>query len=313
MTIHNLAYQGVFPREQYGRLGIDGHLFHTQGLEFYDKVNMLKGGIIFADVITTVSPRYSKEIQTQEFGCGLDGVLRNRAKDIEGILNGLDYEYWNPKDDPFLEFPYAPGDAVTKALNKKSLLESLGLATDMDRPVFGFVARLCHQKGIEIIGDVIDDIVRMGGQCIFTGIGEKRYHRLIEEAIKRHPKHIGAYLKFDETIAHRVYAGSDFFLMPSVFEPCGLGQMIALRYGSIPIVYHTGGLADTINLYDSIHHTGNGFLFTEYTPKAFARALAEAIKVYKDKRQMGILIDQAFRYRFSWDKSAKEYIKVYQA
>ena len=312
LTIHNLAYQGVFPKDQYNKLGVDGHLFHTQGFEFYDKINILKGGIIFTDAITTVSPQYSKEIQTWQFGCALDGVLRNRSNDIYGILNGLDYEAWNPKDDPFLEHAFTATDLTGKYQNKTTLQRMLNLPQEPKTPVFGFVARLCHQKGIDLIMEVIEEIVGMGGQAAFTGLGERKYHRMLEDSAKRYPKQIGLHLEFDESIAHKVYAGSDFFLMPSVFEPCGLGQMIALRYGSIPIVHRTGGLADTIKLFNPIHQTGNGFLFSDYTKEAFIKAIAEAFKVYAHAKQMEVLVNQAFRYNFSWDKSAKEYIKVYQ-
>ncbi len=312
LTIHNLAYQGVFPKNQYSTLGVDGDLFHTQGLEFYNQINILKGGIIFADAITTVSPRYAQEIQTVELGCALEGVLKNRKEDIYGILNGLDYEAWNPQDDPSLIVPFSIHDLDNKARNKAILQDDFKIIVDPDRPLFGFVARLCHQKGVDLISEVISDIVRMGGQLILTGTGEKKYHRMLEECAKDHPKHVGIHLKFEERIAHQIYAGSDFFLMPSVFEPCGLGQMIALHYGSVPIAYKTGGLADTISLYDSIHRTGNGFLFTNYTKSAFVKAIAEAFKVYKDKTQMRFLLSQAMRYRFSWEKSAKEYIRVYQ-
>ncbi len=312
LTIHNLAYQGVFPREQHGRLGVDGHVFHTQGLEFYNQVNMMKGGIIFADAITTVSRQYAREMQTMDFGCGLDGVLRNRSKDIYGILNGLDYEAWNPQDDPLLDYPYSPAHVDQKIQNKIVVQATLDLPLKEHVPVFGFVGRLCHQKGVDLIIQAIDDIVRLGAQVVFTGVGEKKFHRMIEEAASYYPRHVGKYLKFDERIAHKIYAASDFFLMPSVFEPCGLGQMIALRYGAIPIVHKTGGLADTIDLYDPIQQTGNGFLFTEYNKTAFVKAIAEAMKVYKDKKQMQSLVDHAFQYRFSWDKSAKDYQKVYQ-
>lgn len=313
LTIHNLAYQGVFPKNQYGKLGIDGHVFHTQGLEFYDQVNMLKGGIIFADAITTVSPQYSKEIQTHALGCALDGVLRNRAQDIYGILNGLDYDAWNPVDDPFLDFPYGPAVVnENKQQNKLVVQAALDLPLKEKVPVFGFVGRLCVQKGLDIIMEAVDGIVAKEGQVIFTGVGDKKYHRMIEEAAERHPRHVGKFLVFDERIAHKIYAASDFFLMPSVYEPCGLGQMIALRYGAIPIVHKTGGLADTIHLYDPIHKTGNGFVFTEYTKEAFIEAVDEALKVYKQKAYMEDLLDQALRYRFSWEKSAKEYVRVYQ-
>jgi starch synthase len=313
LTIHNLAYQGVFPKSQYGKLGVDGHLFHTQGLEFYDQVNILKGGIIFADVITTVSPQYAKEIQTYELGCALDGVLRNRAMDIYGILNGLDYDVWNPKDDHFLDFPYGPADVnEQKQQNKLVVQAALDLPLKEKIPVFGFVGRLCIQKGLDIIKEAIDGIVAKEGQIIFTGVGDRKYHRMIEDAAQRHPRHVGKFLSFDERMAHKIYAASDFFLMPSVYEPCGLGQMIALRYGTVPIVYKTGGLADTIHLYDPIHKTGNGFVFTKYTTDAFIEAVDEALKVYKQKAQMQDLLDQAMRYRFSWEKSAREYVRVYQ-
>jgi starch synthase len=313
LTIHNLAYQGVFPKHQYQKLGIKANLFHDQGLEFYDQVNILKGGIIFADVITTVSSQYAKEIQTKELGHALDGVLRNRSRDIYGILNGLDYGAWNPKDDPFLDFPFEPFDvSEQKQHNKLVLQAALGLPLIEKAPLFGFVGRLCDQKGLDIIMEAIDGIVAKDGQIVFAGVGDKKYHRMIEEAASRHPSHVGKFLKFDERFAHKIYAASDFFLMPSVFEPCGLGQMIALRYGAIPIVHKTGGLADTIRLYDPIHKTGNGFVFTQYTKESFIKAVEEALKVYKHKDEMEDLVAQALHYRFSWEKSAKEYGRIYQ-
>jgi starch synthase len=313
LTIHNLAYQGVFPKNQYGKLGINGKVFHTQGLEFYDQVNILKGGIIFADAITTVSPQYAKEIQTPQFGCSLDGVLRNRSQDIFGIINGLDYEAWNPKDDPFLDVPFDHTDVnVQKQQNKLVVQAALGLPLLEKVPFFGFVGRLCNQKGLDIIIQAIDEMVARDAQIVFTGVGDKKYHRMIEDAAHRHPRHVGKYLKFDERMAHKIYASSDFFLMPSVYEPCGLGQMIALRYGAIPIVHKTGGLADTIHLYDPIHKTGNGFVFTDYNKAAFIAAIEEALKVYEQRPQMEYLLGQALRHRFTWEKSAKEYERIFQ-
>ncbi|MEI7999351.1 MAG: glycosyltransferase, partial [Candidatus Omnitrophota bacterium] len=208
--------------------------------------------------------------------------------------------------------PFSSHDLNNKAHNKALLQDALGISVDPERPIFGFVARLCHQKGIDFIMQAANDIVRMGGQVVLTGTGERKYHRMLEDCAKEHPKRIGVYLKFEERVAHQIYAGSDFFLMPSVYEPCGLGQMIALRYGSIPIVYKTGGLADTISLYDPIHYTGNGFIFTEYTKNSFVKAISEAIRVYQDPKQMSFLVPHAMRYRFSWEKSAKEYVRVYQ-
>lgn len=312
LTIHNLAYQGVFPKSQYSKLNVEGHLFHTQGLEFYDQINVLKGGLIFSDAITTVSPQYAKEIQTDAFGCGLEGVLRNRVNDVHGILNGLDYDAWNPSDDPFLETPFSAANIEDKAQNKAALQALMGVVVSKNTPLFGFVARLCHQKGLDLIIDAMNEVLSLGAQVVITGHGDKRYHRMLEECASYYPDRVGLHLKFDEPVAHKVYAGSDFFLMPSVFEPCGLGQMIALRYGSIPIVYRTGGLADTIRLYDVIHQTGNGFVFTEYSKPSFVRAVAEAVKTYKHKLHMDFLLAQAMRIRFSWDKSAKDYVRIYQ-
>ena len=312
LTIHNLAYQGVFPKSQYSKLGVEGHLFHTQGLEFYDQINVLKGGIIFADAVTTVSPQYAKEMQTEDFGCGLDGVLRNRGNNVSGIINGLDYDAWNPGDDPLMDFTFSAADLIGKEKNKAALQALMNLPQNDRVPVFGFVARLCHQKGVDLIVESIDDILKHGAQIVITGHGERKYHRMLEEYARYYPDRIGLHLKFDESMAHKVYGGSDFFLMPSVFEPCGLGQMIALRYGSIPIVYRTGGLVDTIRLYDMIHQTGNGFVFTEYTRNSFVRAVQEASSTYKNKEHMDYLLAQAMRIRFSWDRSAKYYIKVYQ-
>ena len=213
----------------------------------------------------------------------------------------------------FWIFLLSPSDVnEQKQQNKLVVQAALDLPLKEKIPVFGFVGRLCVQKGLDIIMEAIDGIVAKEGQVIFTGVGDKKYHRMIEDAAQRHPRHVGKFLKFDERIAHKIYAASDFFLMPSVYEPCGLGQMIALRYGAIPIVYKTGGLADTIHLYDPIHKTGNGFVFTEYTKEAFMEAVEEALKVYKQKAQMEDLLQQALRYRFSWEKSAKEYVRVYQ-
>ncbi len=313
LTIHNLAYQGIFPKEQYSKLEMEGNLFHAQGLEFYDQINILKGGIIFSDAITTVSPQYAREIQGQELGCGLDGVLRNRAHGVTGILNGLDYEVWNPRDDPFLDFPYSYQNPQKKFLNKTAIRVLLDLPSPKARvPLFGFVGRLCHQKGVDLIAGAVDDIVRLGGQIALTGVGDRKYHRMLEECAGRHSKNMRIFLKFDENVAHKIYAGCDFFLMPSAFEPCGLGQMIALRYGCVPIVHRTGGLADTIKRYDPVRQNGNGFVFTEYDKPSFVKAVGEAVKVYRDQKQMDFLVDRAFRQRFSWDKSARKYQRVYR-
>ena len=296
MTIHNMAYQGVFPANQFPKLGLEKKYFNMHSFEFFHQVNLLKGGIVYADRVTTVSPSYAQEIQTQKLGCGLEGVLRQRKDKVIGILNGLDVDTWNPQADWYLQKKYSVNTLEDKKISKKKLQERFSLLISDEIPLFGFVGRLCYQKGVDLIVQVMHDIIRLGGQVLLTGVGERKYHRMLEECARNYPKQVGVYLKFEERLAHQIYAGSDFFLMPSVYEPCGLGQMIALRYGSIPIVYKTGGLADTISLYDRIHHTGNGFLFTQYTKDAFVKAVTEVVKVYEDPKQMRFLVPHAMRY-----------------
>ncbi|MBL8012585.1 MAG: glycogen synthase GlgA [Candidatus Omnitrophica bacterium] len=311
-TIHNLAYQGVFPKEQYVHLGLDPELFHIDGFEFYDQINVMKAGLIFADRVTTVSPQYAMEIQHREFGCGLDGVLRNRPEGVAGILNGLDYDLWNPQTDPLVEFPYSAKDWSNKAKNKASLQKAVGLPQRPDVPLFGFVGRLCHQKGLDILIESLDELMEHNIQLVFVGSGGERYHRLLEACAQKYPEKIGLFLKFGEEMARRTYAGSDFFMMPSVYEPCGLGQMISLCYGTIPIVHRTGGLADTITAYDPFRSTGNGFVFFQYTKEGFVFCFEQAVRAYNDKAQFKALIERAFACRFTWDKSALEYEKIYK-
>jgi|CXWL01.1.fsa_nt_gi starch synthase len=311
-TIHNLAYQGIFPKEQYSLLGLDPELFHIDGFEFYDQIDVMKGGLIFSDRVTTVSPQYAVEIQHKEFGCGLDGVLRSRPEGVAGILNGLDYDLWNPQDDPMVEFPYSSVDWSNKAKNKASLQKAVGLPEKSDVPLFGFVGRLCHQKGLDLLIQSMDELMRSDVQLVFVGSGGERYHKLLEACAAKYPEKIGLYLKFGEEMARRTYAGSDFFLMPSVYEPCGLGQMISLAYGTIPIVHRTGGLADTIFAYDPVRSVGNGFVFFKYSQEGFALCFGQAIRAYRDQAQFQALIRRAFACRFTWDNSALEYEKIYK-
>ncbi len=312
MTIHNLAYQGIFPKEKFLKLRLDASLFDLQGFEFYGQVNLLKGGIIFSDVVTTVSPTYAQEIKTRELGCGLEGILSQKKNRVWGILNGLDQNFWDPQHDPFLVAPYSGKSFQDKSINKKHLQKEFGLPQG-DQPLLGFVARLSHQKGLDLIFKVIDQIVKMDIQMVFLGVGEQRYHQALEEIARLFPQKIAIRLNFDEPLAHRIYAGADIFLMPSRYEPCGLSQMISLRYGTIPLAYKTGGLADTVFPFDSPDGRGNGFVFEEYTSQAFMTALQRAVGVFHNQEVFDRLVQKAFTHDFSWEKSAREYQKVYES
>ncbi len=310
-TIHNMAYQGIFPAKEFSKLGLDRGLFTTDAFEFFHQVNLLKGGIIFSDQVTTVSPTYAQEIQTEKYGCGLEGVLRQRKDRVIGILNGLDHDFWDPKTDPFIEKKYSAQSPEVKIINKRRLQKAFHLPQKDHVPIFGFVGRLSYQKGLDLLAKTIDEIAQGDVQLALMGVGEERYQKALKEWHKKYPEKIGVHLKFDEETAHHLYAGSDIFLMPSVYEPCGISQMISLRYGAVPLVYKTGGLADTIQARDD-HGAGNGFVFDHYDEKAFLKAVHQAMETYKNKKVFDELVKKAFTFDFSWDKSAKEYLKVYQ-
>ncbi|MCM8757451.1 MAG: glycogen synthase GlgA [Candidatus Omnitrophica bacterium] len=304
LTIHNIGYQGLFPKEEFSKLGLNWSLFNIEGLEFYDQINLLKGGIIFSDAINTVSPTYSKEIQTKEFGFGLEGVLRKKSDRLYGILNGIDYNVWNPQTDKLIFKNYSESNFSAKYENKINLQKICNLAP-RDVAIFGLVSRLAEQKGWDILAEAIDELCNLDLELVILGTGDIRYHNLLEEISKRYPKVCSVNLRFDEILAHRIYAGSDIFLMPSKYEPCGLGQMISLRYGTVPLVFKTGGLADTVT-------EENGFVFDSYTKEALIAKVKEAIATYKDKSKWVKLIKRAFSYNFSWQDSAKKYLELYQ-
>lgn len=313
LTIHNLAFQGVFPSRKYAKLHLRKDLFSTDGFEFFHQINLLKAGLIFSDEITTVSPTYAREIQTKEFGCGLEGVLRARQERVVGILNGLDYETWNPKKDPFLSVRYDQKTwARGKAANKEAVQRRFDLPVSARVPLFGFVGRLSQQKGIDLILAAIDELVLLDIQVIIQGVGEEKYHALLSELAYRYPDKVKVSLVFNEAVAHQIYAGSDFFLMPSQFEPCGLSQMISLCYGTIPIVSATGGLVDTIQDARKETTKGNGFVLPAKTKKGLLEAVNRALAVYADSTRFQALVQRAFGARFSWDRSAEDYCKVYQ-
>ncbi|MEW6101013.1 MAG: glycogen synthase GlgA [Candidatus Omnitrophota bacterium] len=304
LTIHNIGYQGLFEKEEFPKTGLDWSLFTMEGLEFYGKVNVLKGGMLFANIINTVSPTYSKEIQTKEFGFGLDGVLNKRKKCLFGILNGLDYNIWNPENDKYIARQFSSADLEGKYKDKEDLQKQCGLPLRKDLPLIGIVSRLAEQKGFDILAQGIDEICKMKLQLVILGTGDIKYHELLTQMVKKYPAVISLNLKFDDVLAHKIYAGSDIFLMPSRYEPCGLGQLISLRYATIPLVFKTGGLADTVT-------EENGFVFDKYSKDELVKLIKKSLKAFDDKKKWAALAKRAMKYNFSWESQAKEYLKLY--
>lgn len=311
-TIHNMAYQGVFPKDQYPKIGLGWEYFNIEGFEFYGMVNLMKAALIFADFITTVSPTYSNEIQSPEFGCKLEGVLSKRKDSLAGILNGIDYDEWNPKTDKELFKKYSSGQAASKVFNKTGLQKECGLLVNPDVPLLGLVGRLAHQKGLDILAEKIDQLCSMNLQFVLLGTGDEVYHKIMQDIAKKYPKNTSINIRFDNILAKKIYAGSDMFLMPSRYEPCGLGQLISLRYGTIPVVRKTGGLADTISEFNPSTHQGNGFIFEQYSSEELFNTIKRALDVYGDKKLWLSLVKKAMENDFSWGNSAKEYIKLYK-
>lgn len=314
-TIHNLGYQGLFPSSEMSLTGLGSEFFRPDGIEFYGKVNFLKAGIISADIINTVSNMYSKEIITQEFGFGLDGVLRKRIRDLYGVLNGIDTEEWDPGKDEFNPHHYSSHDLSGKVLCKKELMNLLfGLKNQSleDSPLIGMVGRLSAQKGLDIVIQSVSELVSYGVRLAILGKGEKIFHKTFSKLARKYHSTVSVTIGFEETLAHQIYAGSDFFLMPSRYEPCGLGQLIAMRYGSIPIARKTGGLVDTIHDYEPLTSKGTGFLFADYTPSAMQEAVKLALCVYTDIKKMHTMITNCMKMDFSWMSSAKKYNELYR-
>jgi starch synthase len=306
LTIHNLAYQGLFAKESLRRIGAPADSFHIDGLEFYDKLSFLKGGLIYASHLTTVSETYAKEITTHELGCGLEGLLRQRsdAAQLTGILNGID-ESWDPRVCAQLAQQFAPGDWEGKQANSDYVRHQFGLAVSRG-PIFGLVARLVHQKGIDLVLAAADEIIDAGGQIIVTGSGEPEIEKALVEARRRRPNAIGVNIGFNDGQARRIFAGSDFTLMPSRFEPCGLSQMYAQKFGSLPIGHQTGGLAETITDGET------GFLFSEPSTESFLGGVRRAFSTFMAKDRLDSMRRNAMARSFSWDISAACYGALYR-
>jgi starch synthase len=314
-TIHNLAYQGLFEADTLRRLGLGFRLFTADKLEFFGKVNLMKGGIVFSDELSTVSPRYAQEIQTPEFGCGLEGLLLERRKHLHGIMNGIDEAEWNPQTDTNLPVHYSVRSLGGKTRCKKALQTELDLQPQPDTPLLAMISRLDPHKGFDLVAAALDQIMAEDMQFVLLGTGQPNYHEFFEKAATRYPGRMSVNLRFDNPLAHRLQAGADLFLMPSRFEPCGLNQLYAMHYGTIPVVRRTGGLADSVidateeNLANG---TATGFVFDEYSPEAMMAALRRALATYRKKPLWRQLQKTGMQRDFSWRHAAQQYVELYR-
>lgn len=311
-SIHNLFFKGMFdPKVLPELFGYDYESFNNGSLEHYGAVSFLKGGINYADKVTTVSKSYAEEIKTPEYGEQLEGLLRYRSSVLEGIVNGIDYKEYNPEEDKYIYSTYSVNDLENKKINKEELQKELGLTVNKDVPMIGLVSRLTHQKGCDLIINILEELLKEDIQVVVLGTGDYMYEESFKSFQGRYPNKISANIKFSNELAHKIYAASDMFLMPSLFEPCGLGQLIALRYGSIPIVRETGGLKDTVTPYNEYDETGNGFGFKNYRFEELLNIIKYALKIYENKDKWNNIVRQAMSADNSWEKSAKEYIEIY--
>ncbi|MBI4588590.1 MAG: glycogen synthase GlgA [Candidatus Rokubacteria bacterium] len=310
-TIHNLAYQGVFWHYDMPMTGFGWDLFTPAGIEFYGKINFLKGGLVFSDLLTTVSRTYAREIQTAEFGCGLEGVLQERSRALHGVINGIDYEAWNPASDAAIPKGYTAEDLQGKSACKLALQEELGLVPE-PVPLLGMVTRLAEQKGLSLVLEALPALLAEGVQLALLGSGEPTIERAFSEATSEHRGRVAVRLGYDAALARRIYAGADCFLMPSRYEPCGLGQLISLRYGTVPLVRWTGGLVDTVKEFDSAKQAGTGFGFAPFSSEALLECVRRALGVYRQPALWTRLRRNAMAEDFSWEASAREYVSLYR-
>ena len=318
-TIHNMGYQGLFPPDTLPLLTLPWDLLTISKMEFFGQVNFLKGALVLSDFVTTVSKKYSQEIQTTEYGFGLEGVLRNRAATVTGILNGVDYDEWSPETDKFIVAKYSPQDLSGKLQCKKDLLNVFGI-TNADAnsnsksnvPVIGIVSRFAAQKGFDLIAQIMDRLAREEMIMVVLGSGDKLFEEMFQRLNKQFPNKIAVKVAYDNAIAHKIEAGADMFLMPSRYEPCGLNQIYSLKYGTVPIVRATGGLDDTVEPWDARNGKGTGFKFSDYTGEALLATIKQALLAYRDPSSWQTLMRNGMSRDFSWGASAREYGKVYE-
>jgi starch synthase len=312
-TIHNLAYQGNFPRDTVDVLGLPWHLASREALEFHGGINYMKGGLLFSELLSTVSPQYAREIQGQEMGYGLDATVRSRAADLIGILNGVDYDEWDPRGDPHLARTYGPDDLAGKAECKADLLRTVGLPGEPDLPVVGIISRLVHQKGFDIVVQAWYDLLQRPLRLVVLGTGEPDVEAGFADLARLAPDRFAVRFVYDPVLAHKIEAGADVFLMPSRFEPCGLTQMYSLRYGTVPVVRATGGLVDTVEPYDATRGTGTGFRFDTPDGTGLVWALDQALAAWAaDRPAWQALMRRGMAQDFSWERSARQYVELYR-
>jgi starch synthase len=312
-TIHNIAYQGLFRKEKFWLTGLPQEMYNPEGIEFWERINLMKAGIVYADVINTVSQRYSEEIQTPEFGYGLEGILSKRKEDLCGIINGVDYMEWDPSRDAHLVARYDPSDLSGKRACKKDLLKEFHLPSSLEKvPLLGMISRLADQKGFDLLAEILEELFTFDVGFVLLGTGEQKYHDLFQQVARRYPQKAGIRIAYDDRLAHKIEAGADFFLMPSKYEPCGLNQIYSLKYGTIPIVRATGGLDDTIVNYNPVTGTGNGFKFNRYDAKEFLNQIKAAISFFSQPKHWKQLLQNAMTADFSWQRSAEAYLQLYR-
>jgi starch synthase len=314
-TIHNLAYHGHFDSTRFQSLNLPHFLWGMEGLEFHGGLSFIKGGLVFSDMINTVSPTYAEEIRTPQFGYGMEGLLNHRAERLTGILNGVDYSEWNPATDPHLKHHFSWNKMEGKSKNKLALQKQFSLPMQTDTPLLGLVGRLVEQKGIDLVLGIIPQLVDQGAQLVVLGTGEKRFQNAVQQMVKHYPRQVSAHIGFSETVAHQIEAGADMFLMPSRFEPCGLNQIYSLRYGTAPVVRRTGGLADTVvdaNDENIANGTASGFQFEHATQDDLWSAIERALDIYRRQpKAWRQIISTGMKQDFSWKQSAKRYLDLY--
>jgi len=312
-TIHNMGYHGAFPPTVLKELGLDESLFRMDAMEFYGKVNFLKGGLIYSDYLTTVSRKYAEEIQTPEYGSGLEGVVKARADRLHGILNGVDYSVWSPDRDSLIAGRYTARDMGGKRICKKDLLDLYNLpSANVERPLIGIVSRFAAQKGFDLLEEIAPELMKLDLSIVALGAGEPRFERMFRDLAARFPQKLAVKIAYDNAVAHKIEAGADMFLMPSRYEPCGLNQIYSLRYGTVPIVRATGGLDDTIEPFDRRTGKGTGFKFQPYRSDALLAAIREALGVYSDAKAWRQLQLNGMAKDYSWQSSAAEYARLYE-
>jgi starch synthase len=312
MTIHNLAYQGIFPPTSYPLTNLPHGYMNPHGLEFYGNMNCLKAGIVFADIVTTVSPRYAREIMTPQFGCGLEGVLRERRDTVFGILNGVDYSEWKTARNPFLKHPFTAANFHGKAAGKLALQKELGLAVSPEIPLFSTISRLVDQKGVDILLGALEEMIGNDMQFALLGSGTPDFEKAFLDLAKTFPGKVSVRIGFDQGLSHRIEAGADFFLMPSRYEPCGLNQMYSQRYGTIPVVRVTGGLDDSVISQAECAGKATGIKFSEYSAPALARCIRSALAIFQNKKLLRQYRVNSVKADFSWDRTVEQYQRIYE-